>query len=730
MDRIQSPWPDPDDITHSEVDPDTGALHLHHPNGDVTIDFSGGKTDQDDGDDDADDPNIADYLDDATLADISSELCDGIEADEQSCSKWRSNLEFAMTLMALEVERAGSGGSSSGAVEGMSRVRHPLLQKAVLLSQATASAEMLPAGGPVKMSADDGDAYMGPSDDSDADADALEKDLNHYLTSVETSYGPDTERMLLYRATGGVGFKKVYNSPLRNRPVSENVDPQHMIISDGAANLETARRVTQEIRMTPSVLKRMQILGVYRDVDVAMPSEEAQNTVDRKVKSVEGSSKSGRTEDEDHVLWECYCELDIPGYEHEIKGKPSGLPMPWRVTIEKSSREILEIRSNVLKDDNASEDALPVAREVFVKFEYVPGYGFWPIGLCHILGNATQALTAAWRVLLDAGMFANFPGFFYLQTDARQMHNNFRIPPGGAIPIKPGAGPSDIRQLLMAAPYKDPSATFMGFIKEVESTSAAAGQAAEVQVGEGRADAPVGTTLAMIEQATKVEAAAHKRAHMAQAKEFQLLKRLFKEDPEALWRDNPKANITDKDKVLRALENADIVPRSDPNTPSHLHRVMKYMAMLQLAGTAPELYNKRELHSLALENAIELSSATINRVLLPPQPPMPPPQPPVDQAKLADLSLKAKQLQFNQQKMLQDSADKAADRKSKENLRVLELAGEAAVHPDGMVDAEQVLHQLAPFLQPASPQSPVPQLQPQPAMPPSPGLPPYPRTIQ
>jgi len=686
MDRNQSPWPDPDDIVSSEIDPDTGALHIHHSNGDITIDPSGGQSDDDDPSKESD-PNIALELDDSQLATIAADLIDGIEADEASCATWRSNVASYIELMGLGVKPNGSAQGASGGA--YSTVMHPMLADAIIRSQATAAAELLPAGGPVKMSSDDDDAYLGGIESGDDEAEALEKDFNHYLTAVETSFGPDTERMLLWRSTTGAGFKKVYKSPLRNRPVSECVVPQDLIVADGAVNLETARRITHEIMMRPSVLKRMQILGVYRDVDL-MTSNQKQNAIDDKVAQTQGTTKSSRVEDEDHQIWECYCELDIEGFEHKVKGKPSGLPLPWRVTIHVESKQILEIRSNVLETED--DNALPVAREVFVLFPYIPGFGFWPIGLGALLGNSTKALTEAWRVLLDAGMFANFPGFFYLQTDARQLHNNFRIPPGGAVPIRPGSGPQDIRQLLMSAPYKDPSATFIQFAGQVADAGSKLGASGEVQVGEGRADAPVGTTLAMIEQATKVEAAAHKRAHMAQAKEFQLLKRLFKEDPEALWRDNPKANITDKATVLRALENAEIVPRSDPNTPSHLHRVMKLMGIKQLTAGNPA-WNPTAVDEMIMEEGLGLSPQQIQSLKAPPQPPQAPVQPPVDPLKLANAQLAPQKLAFDKQKLIADLNDKAAERKSKENLKVLQLAIDTAIHPEGESAAEGILQQ-------------------------------------
>jgi hypothetical protein len=283
---------------------------------------------------------------------------------------------------------------------------------------------MLPTDGPVKIRNDAAASTPG----QDQLGDALEKDMNHYLTSVATEYYPDTDRMLLMLGFGGTAFKKVYMCPLRNRPVSESVDADDLIVNQAATDLSNAKRVTHRSFMRPSTVKRLQILGVYRDVDLSTPQAPKTDAVQQAKNSQQGvADNPTNPNDRDREIYECYCELDVRSFEHKHKGKESGLEIPYVVTIDASSREVLSITRNYAEDDKE----LPTAKKRFVKYTFTPGMGFYDIGLLHILGNTTNAITAAWRELLDAGMFANFPGFLLADTGARQNTNMFRVPPGG-----------------------------------------------------------------------------------------------------------------------------------------------------------------------------------------------------------------------------------------------------------------------------------------------------------
>lgn len=538
--------------------------------------------------------NLVDDIDGMELSRIAEDLMRGIDADIESRKDWVEDRANGVRLLGLKIDIPGLGGSADGApVEGISRVRHPLLLEAVLRFQANARSELLPTDGPVKIRNDDNNATAS----EDRLADALERDLNHYLTVTASEYYPDTDRMLLMLGFGGTQFKKVYQCPLRGRPVSETVDANDLIVNNTATDLANAKRVTHRVYMKPSTVKRLQILGVYRDIDLSTPSPITFNSLDREEKDTEGVSlESSRPEDRDREIYECYCELDILGFEHKHKGKPSGLEIPYRVTIDVSSKNILSIVRNYDKDD----EELPEARETFVKYTFIPGFGFYDLGLLHILGNTTNAITAAWRELLDAGMYANFPGFLMSDVGARQNTNIFRVPPGGGALVKTGGLP--INQAIMPLPYKDPSPALMTLVDNIAQTGQRIGGVSEMQTGEGRPDAPVGTTLAMIEQAAKVLNSVHKRMHAAQAQEFRLLIKCFRENPETFWQRNKKpAYSWDEQVFMQALDNYELTPQADPNTASHAQRLMKIMALKQLQAAQPGLYDPIAVDTAALQ---------------------------------------------------------------------------------------------------------------------------------
>jgi len=379
--------------------------------------------------------NLVDEIDAAELSMIAHNLMKGVQDDLDSRKEWIEDRAQGIKLLGLKVEIPGLAGAADGApVEGMSRVRHPLLLEAVLRFQANARSELLPTDGPVKIREDNNNANL----QSDQLANDLENDLNHYLTSTAKEYYPDTDRMLLMLGFGGTAFKKVYFCPLRNRPVSESIDADDLIVNNSATDLSNAKRITHRIYMRASTVKRMQILGVYKDIDLSDPKMIKWDAAQREKMAQQGiSSESFNPEDRDREIYECYCELDIKGFEHRRKNKETGLEIPYRVTIDASTHEILSVVRNY--DEDTKE--LPEQRQSFVKYTFVPGMGFYDLGLLHILGNTTNALTAAWREMLDAGMYANFPGFLYADTGARQNTNIFRVPPGGGALVKTGGMP-------------------------------------------------------------------------------------------------------------------------------------------------------------------------------------------------------------------------------------------------------------------------------------------------
>jgi hypothetical protein len=541
--------------------------------------------------------------------------------------------------------------------------------------------------------------------------------------------------MLLMLGFGGTAFKKVYFCPLRGRPVSESVDADDLIVNNAATDLRNAKRITHRSMMRSSTVKRLQILGVYRDLDLPMPKEQDLDAAQREERSQQGiSAGSFRPEDRDREIYECYCELDIDGFAHKYKGKVTGLEIPYRVTIDVSSREILSIVRNYDEDDNE----LPEARTNFIKYTFVPGLGFYDIGLLHILGNTTNAITAAWREMLDAGMYANFPGFLMADTGARQNTNIFRVPPGGGALVKTGGMP--ISQAVMPLPYKEPGAALMNLVSNMAETGMRIGGTSEMQVGEGRADAPVGTTLAMIDQSTKVMNAVHKRMHSAQAQEFQLLVRCFQENPESFWQRNKKpAYQWDEETFLNAINNCDLVPQADPNTASHAQRMMKIMGLKQLQQGNPSLYDPIAIDTAALQ---AMGWSNPQQFMVPPSTlsskpppeveyakamvqikkqeadaktamvgvkqqevaaklqgdggaPVDPNAPPTmeDQLKIADLQLKQQELQEKRSDSMMDALNRKRDRESRERLAAVKLAEDLAANPAGIPIVQSIIPQ-------------------------------------
>lgn len=647
------------------------------------------------------DANLALDVNEGDLTRIASKLLESIDRDDRSRREWLETRARGIDLLGLRIEEPHTdAGASSAPLEGMSTVRHPLLLEAVIRFQANAGGELNPAQGPVKCRNDqpmkpentpddmdtqwtghnggpplDPDDIMPmqvPEENTDELAEALEKDFNHYLTVVDRGYRADFDRMLFWVGFGGCMFRKVYHDPIRRMPLSRSVDPKDLIVNNAEADLDDCQRVTHRVSMRRSQIKRMQLAGVYRDVMLHQPRMEL-DAVEEKVGETTGIAiRDIRPEDQEYTIYECYCELDLPGFEHRDEDDhETGLELPYRVTIEKESRQVLEIRRNWREDDPNC-----MKKKTFVKYPFVPMFGFYEIGLLNILGNSTKALTAAWREALDAGMFANFPGFIYAATSGRQATNEFRVAAGSGMPLQTGG--KAIRDMVMPLPYKEVGGAQIQFMQILENTAQRVGGTAELQVAEGKQEAPVGTTLAMIEQAKVVLAAVHIRLHAAQAEEFELLKDLFRQDPAALWRKNRKpARQWEVDQFLDALDNYDLAPAADPNSPSHMHRVMKALAIKQLQMMNPMLYNamavdRHIMNMMGLHDIDHLFNMN-------PQPPVDPGQqaPPLDPNKMMALKAKMQSEQARQQQQQMMLAQKAQNQKDAADAREQELAIES-----------------------------------------------------
>jgi hypothetical protein len=659
-----------------KIDSETGTIETTQPDGSVVVQLDAHRPSKDARSGDEWFKNLA--LEDipaGKLAIIANDLVDAIEADDRSRQQYLTIRARGIDLLGLKLEEPKSTvGDASSSSEGMSSVTNPLLLEAVLKGWANARAELLPAEGPVKID-NEGDE----TEAEDDLADTLERDMNVYLTETASEYYPDTSHMLLWGTYfGGSGIKKIYRCPMRRRPVSESVDVKDLIVSNTTKDFRSCGRITHQIEMRPSVMKRMKLLKVYRDVTLTQPKAEP-NAIDQKIAGIQGTlPQHDRPEDEPHNLYETQCELDLN--EFAPKGfKDEGIPLPFLVTIDKDSREVLAIRRDWEEDD---EDAN--RQRMYVKYPYVPGPGFYGTGMLNILGNSSAAMTAAWREALDAGMYASFPGGLILKLGQRQSTNNFRVGPGEFAGIESN-GNMKIGDMVMPMPYRDVTPGLMTMMDKITTQAQQLGSSAEVPVGEGLTNVPVGTMLAAIEQATKVMAAAHKDMCVAMADELGLMIDLFRRHPEDFWRGNKDVKARwDEAKLVQALADYKLIPRADPNTPSHIHRIMKAVALVQLTQNpmlAPHL-DPEEI----LRRVLRAMREDATGLIIPP-PPMPAGGPPQDPAKMLQAQAAMKKATTDEQL----AAVKAQSAGADATLESAKLQGEKDIALINL-QREEVIH--------------------------------------
>lgn len=688
---IQLPIPEIEVADGITVDPVTGSVEIENADGSITIDPTGESLWQkpDDGDS-GHDENLAHKIDPIELGRIAEDMLSAIQSDKNDRSQWEQMRAKCIELLGLKLEDPKGDISRSAIGVSTSVVRDPVLLEAVERFRANAYAEMCPSAGPVKV--------VNWSDDknqTDELADALQKDLNYYLTTTASEYYPDTRYMLWWTGLASGTFKKVYRCPLRNRPVSEYVDGTDLIVPASATDLKNATRITHEVTMPRDIMRAMQLEGVYRDVDLGDPMQSVISPVAAKMATIEGkAAQSQRIEDQEYTVYEVYCKLDIKGYEHEKDGKPTGLPLPYRVTIEETSRKVLEVRRNW--DEQDDDEIYRVPHIPFVLFPYSTGISrIYGSGLGQMMGNMASALTALMRISIDNGMMSNYPGLLKAKGTGRQLQNEIMVPPGGCQEIDTGGLP--IQQAVMGMPFKDVSGNVIQFMAQLVDRAQRLGGTADLPVGEGKQDAPVGTTLAMIEQATKIESSVHKALHAAQAEEFRLFVRLFQDDPEALWRGNRRpafgtaqdeaARQARIEKFRRALNNCDIQPMADPNVPSSMHRNLMASGFKAFTAGNPA-YDQVKVDRYVSKQLFKITDNDFNSMLAPQLPP----EARIDPVVKAELELKgrdiatkelaikaradqaARSLAIKEQEAMARAANDAANRESKENIAAMQIA--------------------------------------------------------
>lgn len=523
--------------------------------------------------------NLADDI--PSVDGIADQIVNAVDQDEQARSEWMSNYRKGMELLGLRIEEIVGTKANK---RNVSSITHPLLLESVVRAQGQARAELLPAAGPVKVRiAGDSNAQL------DDLARSLEQDMNLYLTVGAPEYYPDTDRGLFQVFFSGNWFRKVYFDPLRRRPVCQSIDVDDLIVPINTVDLDTALRVTHKVEMSQPMMKRMMAFGDWRQLNLGEPTgvDLEENT---------GHTMFGprtanmRVEDRPYIVYEVHLDIDPEDMGWHERGAPANVPLPYVITIERDSRQVLSIRRNWRPGDDRF-----IKRQMFVHYGMIPAFEFLCLGYVHLLGNSTRALTSAWRLLCDAGMFANFPGGMKIKG-IRLGTNEIAPSPGEWFDID-GNGIDDIRKIVMPMPYKDPSPVFINLLEIISRDSRQLAGTVLQETGEGRTNIPVGTIMAMVEQATQVSAVVHKRLHAAQAREFQLLKEVVSENPESIVRVIPQPDRRWLGKL--EFDSVNLVPASDPNVPSQTHRVMLATAIVEVAARNPDIYNRYAAHMRA-----------------------------------------------------------------------------------------------------------------------------------
>ena len=543
--------------------------------------------------------NLADILSEDDLTSISTDLVGDFKMDRDSRSEWEDAYTKGLDLLGFKYNER------SQPFQGASGVTHPLLAESVTQFQAQAFKEMLPPQGPVKT------AILGvETPEVIAQADRVQDFMNYQITTVMEDYTPDMDQLLFHLPLAGSAFKKVYYDGGKDRCVSKFVPSEDLVVNYMATDLETAERVGQIVKMTRNELRKLQIAGFYRDIEVEESDEESK--IQAKYDKIEGVEKTEYA-DNAYTLYEIHCNLDIPGFEDKDAktGEETGIELPYVVTIDEGSGKILSIYRNYKEND-------PLKKKIqyFVHYKFLPGLGFYGFGLIHMLGGLSRTATATLRQLIDAGTLSNLPAGFKARG-LRIRDDDTPLQPGEFRDVDAPGGA--IRDGLMPLPYKGPDQVLfqlLGFCVDAGKRFAAV---ADMKIAETNTNAPVGTTLAMMEQGAKVMSAIHKRLHYAQKIEFKLLARVFStslpgEYPYQVVGGNQTVKQTDFD------DRIDVVPVSDPNMFSMSQRVAMAQLQLQLAQSNPESHNLQEAYRRMY---LALGVDNIEALLPPPPQPQP-----------------------------------------------------------------------------------------------------------
>jgi hypothetical protein len=521
--------------------------------------------------------NIAEDMSEQDLQSLASELISDFDDDVSSRKDWMQTYVDGLELLGMKIEER------TEPWEGACGVYHPLLSEALVKFQSETMMETFPAAGPVKIE------IIGRETPEKKDAaERVKEDMNYQLTDVMKEYRPEHERMLWGLGLSGNAFKKVYYDPNLERQASIFVPAEDIVVPYGASNIETSERVTHVMRKTKNELIKLQVAGFYREVDLGDPV----NALDEVEKKIAEKMGFRATSDDRFKLLEMHVSLDLPGHEHkDDKGKLTGIALPYVVTIEKGTSNILAIRRNWEPDDDTH-----AKRNHFVHYGYIPGFGFYCFGLIHLIGAFAKSGTSILRQLVDAGTLSNLPGGFKTRG-LRVKGDDTPIAPGEFRDVDVPSG--TMRDNILPLPYKEPSQTLYQLMNQIIDEGRRFAAAADMKVSDMSANSPVGTTLAILERTLKVMSAVQARIHYAMKQEFRLLKKIIADYTPDEYTYEPiegsrRAKKSDYDQV-------NVIPVSDPNAATMSQKVVQYQAALQLAQTAPQLYDLPLLHRQMLD---------------------------------------------------------------------------------------------------------------------------------
>ena len=518
--------------------------------------------------------NLAEEMPDRELARISSDLLGEFDANKASRQEWEDAYTNGLELLGFTYDER------TQPFRGASAVTHPLLAEAATQFQAQAFNELLPASGPVRT------VVMGKESTSkNQQASRVRQFINYYITSVMEEYTPDMDQMLFYLPLAGSTFKKTYFDETLGRAVSKFVPAENLVVPYETSDLETCPNITQVVRMSLNDLRKRQIGGSYLDVEV-IPAQKELSDLEGEMDRIEGLEPNQI--DYDCTILECHVDLDLEGYEElDDDGEPTGIKVPYVVTLSEDNGKVLSIRRNYQEDDELKRKI-----QYFTHFKFLPGFGFYGLGLIHTIGGLSRTATAALRQLIDAGTLSNLPAGFKARG-LRIRDDDDPLQPGEFRDVDAPGGA--IRDSLMPLPFKGPDQTLFNLLGFVVEAGQRFATITDLKVGDGNQQAAVGTTIAMMEQGTRVMSAVHKRLHYAMKQEFKILARVMSESlPQQYTYTVPGGD----ESIMREDfdDRVDVVPVSNPNVFSQAQRIVMAQTKLQLASQAPELHNLNEVY--------------------------------------------------------------------------------------------------------------------------------------